>query len=207
MFRAAIDRRPTELWHIILTYACTNGDTTGRDLSLTSRWFSALVELVRMQSVAISSDRCLRALRDTLTQHGYRTLRIRYLTFNLPLCVPRHALFISESTQAIITRAPPKMQCLLTDLAWDQALDERGSSIAFILSIAAPTLESLVLPELADDYRWCFSPTATRYPALHTLAAPYSALKALCAGHLHSLPTRDALPCLTHLHLLQAPSL
>lgn len=59
-------RLPAELWGSIAAHACTDGGYTGRALSLTCRYFHAVVKPMRFHSVAIVGARRLHLLAERM---------------------------------------------------------------------------------------------------------------------------------------------
>ncbi|TFK21853.1 hypothetical protein FA15DRAFT_623344 [Coprinopsis marcescibilis] len=75
---------PTELWLQICALACTDDGTTGRSLSMTSRFFHNVSKPFKYQSIAISRSRRLATLNIILSRLPKEHRVVKYLFVHCP---------------------------------------------------------------------------------------------------------------------------
>ena len=83
MFRS-METCPTEIWHEIFAFVCTDSGLNGRSLSLVSKRFHDLSGPLKYQSIAITQWRQLIAFSQTFSQLPDIQKKIKYLFIHCP---------------------------------------------------------------------------------------------------------------------------
>ena len=80
----SIERCPTEIWHEIFAFVCTDTGLNGRSISLVSKRFHDLLGPLKYQPIAIARWRQLIAFSQTFSQLPDNQKRIKYLFIHCP---------------------------------------------------------------------------------------------------------------------------
>lgn len=134
-----MNRCPTELWAVIVQYACTDDGLTGCSLSRVSRTMQTISQPVRYQSVALTSLR-----RTTLFAAALRQLP----------CPPniRHLLIVADNAETTPNESPGRALKAVFEAASPTlcTLFLHGSyfAISQVPVVPFPSLSSLTTPAL-----------------------------------------------------------
>ncbi|KAH9940537.1 uncharacterized protein BXZ73DRAFT_88754 [Epithele typhae] len=161
-----MDQIPFDIWHLIFQLVCTDGGAGGCALARTSRSFRALSALTRFHTVWLTSITevknfliCVERIRrfgtrsDSSTPSPPITIRHLLLSFVAPTCDAPPRSLRTWKDYARTERALV-FQVTQDHYSWEAAKTvwnaEAVLHLSHLLTLAAPTLRSLVLVQCAE---------------------------------------------------------
>lgn len=120
-----MERTPCELWTEIFAYACTDSGTTGRHLSLVSKFIRAASAPVKLQSIAVHGLQKITDFCQLLLQTSPHLRQVKYLLLSTKPFphTPKQAYEqLSEACRGVLIAAAESVEILYLDLYNDSDL-------------------------------------------------------------------------------------
>ncbi|TFK90889.1 hypothetical protein K466DRAFT_644221 [Polyporus arcularius HHB13444] len=153
-----LDRLPNEVWHDIISYACTDNGRTGRALALSCRFFHDQSLNLRYNSLSFTKTKKVVRLLDSLRLQP-------------PGCKPRiqHILVTPDVHSGNIPRSQYYLLGNLRPGQMTSRIDFSANAVNALFAIAAKHLRTLCLYPNASQEFTPFRPFTVALPALEEL--------------------------------------